>query len=359
MAGPGSAPPMHRAVGRLLVGEGRIVVAGLGAEQLSVGGELRRDPLHHHGRAANPDHQDRHPDLRGLPHRVRPHLPPATRQDELRLGPQFEGCACGGPLLPEVYHRYGEGPGGAVIPDGLLHYATGGPGRTLNRAFVEVDRGTMASEKLAAKLIGYARFRDHHPVPAHLRRTVRGESVLPAWQQHYIVFPRLLFVLADTGERAARQRIRDLQSISDSPLCLSLCPACRWWVAVVLGDGADGGALPCRELWRGGVELDVDGERLAGEVTALLQDLDRGGGEGLGDGQAEQPVRPGWVVTARRVGAQGPGRVGLGTASRRAAPYRVHRAAVAAHDPPAGHCTASAGSWPLASDSTPSGYLGL
>ncbi|MEV7783648.1 replication-relaxation family protein [Kitasatospora sp. NPDC088351] len=118
-------------------------------------------------------------------------------------------------FLPEVYHRYGEGRDGAVIADGLLHYATGGPDRALNRAFVEVDRGTMASEKLAAKLIGYARFREHHPIPPHLRRTAGAQSVLPAWQQHYPAFPRLLFVLADTGERAARQRIIDLQAIAD------------------------------------------------------------------------------------------------------------------------------------------------
>ena len=117
-------------------------------------------------------------------------------------------------LRPEVYHRFGEGPGGAVIPDGLLHYATDGPDRRLHRAFVEVDRATMGSEKLATKLIGYARFHDHHPVPAHLRRTSHAQGVLPAWQQHYVLFPRLLFVLADTGERAARQRIRDLHAIA-------------------------------------------------------------------------------------------------------------------------------------------------
>ncbi|MFD5433497.1 hypothetical protein ACFWJ4_15260 [Kitasatospora sp. NPDC127067] len=30
-----------------------------------------------------------------------------------------------------------------------------------------------------------------------------------------MAFPRLLFVLADTGEQAARQRIRDLQALAD------------------------------------------------------------------------------------------------------------------------------------------------
>ncbi|WP_329485012.1 hypothetical protein OG618_00170 [Kitasatospora sp. NBC_01246] len=79
---------------------------------------------------------------------------------------------------------------------------------------MEVDRGTMGSEKLAAKLIGYARFHDHHPIPAHLRRTSHAQGVLPAWQQHYVLFPRLLFVLADTGEQGARQRIRDLHAIA-------------------------------------------------------------------------------------------------------------------------------------------------
>ncbi|WP_442906921.1 replication-relaxation family protein [Kitasatospora sp. NBC_01246] len=91
--------------------------------------------------------------------------------------------------MPEVYHRFGEGPGGTVIPDGLLHYSKKGPDRVLHRAFVEVDRGTMASEKLASKLIAYARFHDHHPVPAHLRRTSHSQSVLPAWQQRYPAFP--------------------------------------------------------------------------------------------------------------------------------------------------------------------------
>ncbi|MFJ5928045.1 replication-relaxation family protein [Kitasatospora sp. NPDC092948] len=130
-------------------------------------------------------------------------------------GARAQGDECA-PLdfLPEVYHRFGEAPGGALIPDGLLHYSKKKPNRVLHRAFVEVDRGTMSSEKLAAKLIAYARFHEHHPVPAHLRRTSHSQSVLPAWQQHYPAFPRLLFVLADTGERAALRRLRDMQAVA-------------------------------------------------------------------------------------------------------------------------------------------------
>ncbi|MFJ2582905.1 replication-relaxation family protein [Kitasatospora aureofaciens] len=169
----------------------------------------------------------RFPELRGV---ASPPLPEDKTEARLRVGhilavtrtqaafvagARKAGDECA-PLdfLPEVYHRYGEGRDGAVIPDGLLHYATGGVRRSLNRAFVEVDRGTMGSEKLASKLIGYARFHEHHPVPVHLRRTVGAQSVGPAWQQHYTRFPRLLFVLADTGEQAAQHRIRDLQALA-------------------------------------------------------------------------------------------------------------------------------------------------
>ncbi|MQS16013.1 hypothetical protein F7Q99_28135 [Streptomyces kaniharaensis] len=75
------------------------------------------------------------------------HIPAVTRtQTAFVAGARKAGDECQ-PLdfLPEVYHRYGEGPGGAVIPDGLLHYTTDAGGRALHRAFVEVDRGTMAA----------------------------------------------------------------------------------------------------------------------------------------------------------------------------------------------------------------------
>ncbi|MEU1423955.1 hypothetical protein [Kitasatospora sp. NPDC005751] len=39
--------------------------------------------------------------------------------------------------------------------------------------------------------------------------------MLPARQQYYPALPRLLFVLADTRERAARQRVRDLKADAD------------------------------------------------------------------------------------------------------------------------------------------------
>ncbi|MDH6122696.1 replication-relaxation family protein [Kitasatospora sp. GAS204B] len=94
-------------------------------------------------------------------------------------GAQAAGDECA-PLdfLLKVYHRYGEGNGGTVIPDGLLTYTVGGTAR----AFVGVDRGTMGGERLAAKLIGYARFTATTRSPLHLReqRAPKGPAGLAA-----------------------------------------------------------------------------------------------------------------------------------------------------------------------------------
>nr|WP_143685916.1 hypothetical protein [Streptomyces sp. 1331.2] len=76
---------MHRPIGRLPVDQRQVVVADLGAEQLAVPGELRGDVGQGHGRAVGLDHQDRHPDLRGLPHTVRANLAPAARQPNSTL----------------------------------------------------------------------------------------------------------------------------------------------------------------------------------------------------------------------------------------------------------------------------------
>ncbi|MFF4764443.1 replication-relaxation family protein [Streptomyces sp. NPDC001292] len=64
------------------------------------------------------------------------------------------------------------GGGEAVIPDALMFYRRGregGEGAML-RAFVEVDRATMGSERLSAKLSSYARLHCYVPVPVARRR---------------------------------------------------------------------------------------------------------------------------------------------------------------------------------------------
>jgi hypothetical protein len=69
-----------------------------------------------------------------------------------------------GPLdwTPEVSHPLNDGE--KVITDAVLHYTPIRPGqRTTLRTFIEVDRATMGSERLATKLIDYARLWAYEP----------------------------------------------------------------------------------------------------------------------------------------------------------------------------------------------------
>ncbi|MFE9024358.1 replication-relaxation family protein [Streptomyces sp. NPDC007808] len=119
---------------------------------------------------------------------------------------------------PEVFHSIGDGE--KVVADAVMHYTlTGGQQRRKLRAFVEVDRATMSSERLAAKLIEYARLWTYDPQPAGRRRhpTVQG------WLRWYPVFPRVLFVLTGAGRQAMDNRISDLKAmVAHHPLVADL-----------------------------------------------------------------------------------------------------------------------------------------
>ncbi|MDH6580824.1 replication-relaxation family protein, partial [Kitasatospora sp. MAP5-34] len=164
---PGAGPEQMRRRLRRLKGEGLVEEV-----VLPQAGKLRARFLTEHGSRIAATF----PELEGV---SSPPLPGDKSAARLRLGhilavvrtqvafvagARAAGDECA-PLdfLPEAHHRYGEGTAGAVIPDGLLRYVSTRPGRALNRAFVEVDRATMSSEKLASKLIGYARFHSHRP----------------------------------------------------------------------------------------------------------------------------------------------------------------------------------------------------
>ncbi|WP_042422289.1 replication-relaxation family protein [Streptacidiphilus anmyonensis] len=133
-----------------------------------------------------------------------------------------------GPLdwTPEVYHRLSESRGEALIPDALLRYtANHTGGRTQLRAFVEVDRATMSSERLASKLMTYSRFLDHtpSPTPGQRRSTAGSTPAHPTWMRHYPVFPRVLFVLTDASPTTLENRIHDLRAMAaGNPLALRL-----------------------------------------------------------------------------------------------------------------------------------------
>ncbi|WP_328868649.1 replication-relaxation family protein [Streptomyces sp. NBC_00287] len=144
---------------------------------------------------------------------VRAHLPFAA--DARRLGHEH------GPWdwTPEVSHPIGDGE--RVTADALLHYTiTQGEHRRKLRAFIEVDRTTMSSERLAIKLIDYARLFTHEPPPAGRRRPAAPG---PAWLRHYPLFPRILFILTGASPTRLAHRINDLKAMTiQHPLVAAL-----------------------------------------------------------------------------------------------------------------------------------------
>lgn len=110
------------------------------------------------------------------------------------------GHECG-PLdwVPEVAHRIRDGQrrieDDHVISDAVLRYVDVQRGRrTMLTLFIEVDRTTMTTARLAAKVAAYGRLFEY--VPQHPDRARRSAaSTRPAWQYRYPVFPRLLVVL--------------------------------------------------------------------------------------------------------------------------------------------------------------------
>ncbi|GHA47942.1 hypothetical protein GCM10010329_82960 [Streptomyces spiroverticillatus] len=115
---------------------------------------------------------------------------------------------------PEVAHPLPDGE--RLIADALLHYTvTQDDVRSKLRAFIEVDRATMSAERLASKLIEYARFHSYQPVQPGRRSTHTAQVVTgPAWQRWYPRFPRVLFILTGAGPRALANRIADLKAMA-------------------------------------------------------------------------------------------------------------------------------------------------
>lgn len=147
---------------------------------------------------------------------------------------------------PEVSHSLGDGE--KVIADALLHYTLTGPGqRTKLRAFVEVDRTTMSSERLASKLIGYARLWSYEPQPAGRQRSRHPVLAGPAWLRWYPVFPRLLFVLTGGSRQVLHNRISDLHAMVDQhPLVATMARTVPLGAAVLDDIETQG---PTGEVW--------------------------------------------------------------------------------------------------------------
>ncbi|MEU5959316.1 replication-relaxation family protein [Streptomyces sp. NPDC047525] len=110
------------------------------------------------------------------------------------------GHECG-PLdwIPEVANRIRDGQrrfeDDHVISDAVLNYVhVAGGRRTMLSFFVELDRATMTSARLAAKIQAYGRLYEYVPQgPDRARRM--PNATRPAWMYNYPVFPRVLVIL--------------------------------------------------------------------------------------------------------------------------------------------------------------------
>ncbi|WP_435219108.1 replication-relaxation family protein [Streptomyces sp. bgisy034] len=144
---------------------------------------------------------------------VRTHLPFAA--EARRLGHEH------GPWdwTPEVAHPIGEGE--RLVADAVMHYTFIDDEHRLKlRAFVEVDRTTMSSERLAVKLIEYARLFRYEAQPVGRRRPAAAG---PAWLRWYPIYPRVLFVLTGASRPRLMNRINDLQAMAaQHPLVAAL-----------------------------------------------------------------------------------------------------------------------------------------
>jgi protein involved in plasmid replication-relaxation len=109
----------------------------------------------------------------------------------------------------EIAHPYttrrGRGSASLLIADALLSYSQSAPDQSLilHQRFIELDRGTIPAEQLAAKLARYAQLRHHTVTPAS-----KNGPDGPLWRAYYRAFPAVLVVLADQTPAAARRRIQ-------------------------------------------------------------------------------------------------------------------------------------------------------
>lgn len=98
---------------------------------------------------------------------------------------------------PEVFHAIGDGE--KVVADAVMHYTLiDGQQRRKLRAFVEVDRATMGAERLAAKLIEYARLWTYEPQPAGRPRSRPPAAAGAVWLPLVSRVPKSV-VRADRG----------------------------------------------------------------------------------------------------------------------------------------------------------------
>ncbi|MDV9171259.1 replication-relaxation family protein [Streptomyces sp. W16] len=147
---------------------------------------------------------------------------------------------------PEVAHPLSDSE--RIIADAVMHYTlVSDDERTKLRAFIEVDRTTMGSERLATKLIDYARLWTYEPQHINRPRSRQPAATGPVWLRWYPVFPRVLFVLTGASRYVLGNRINDLQAMTaEHPLVATLARQVLMGAAI-LEDLEEHG--PTSDIW--------------------------------------------------------------------------------------------------------------
>ena len=131
-----------------------------------------------------------------------------------------------------------------LISDALLTYLTHGPNGqlTFHYRLLELDRATVPTDTLTAKLARYANLYHHHHTP-----TNRGQpSSKPAWQARYPIFPDIICVLTGQPRAALQRRIQTVLALCREDSRLRATPEVRVSLALLEDLQAHG---PYAPIW--------------------------------------------------------------------------------------------------------------
>jgi hypothetical protein len=130
-----------------------------------------------------------------------------------------------------------------LISDALLTYLAHESDRqlTFHYRLLELDRATVPTDTLAAKLARYANLYRHTPI-------IRGQSSgVPAWQARYPVFPDIACVLTGQPRPALQRRAQTVLALCREDRRLQSTPEVRVSLALLEDLQAHG---PFAPIWR-------------------------------------------------------------------------------------------------------------
>jgi hypothetical protein len=139
---------------------------------------------------------------------------------------------------PAAGHARGE----LLIADALLTYLALGPAHelTFHYRLLELDRATVPTDTLAAKLARYAALYRHTPVN-------HGQSsVDPAWQARYPIFPDIICVLSGQPRAALVRRAQTVLALCREDPKLKSTPEVRVSLTLLEDLQAEG---PFAPIW--------------------------------------------------------------------------------------------------------------